>query len=245
VGKRVIKLRDIVPSLVVEDFGRIAFGDTTQIVVDRNRIRNLIKMQRATRGEPNTKEEEELLDIIWHWLYYADTKSANFLYKSQDVIRRNMDKYPAIFKPSTPNGTVLYRGLRHLQPNLVHELTELIRLNELHPVEIIRTGVGDNKFFRIKKKIRVSHRYPVQSWTFDSRVTSRFLNPGFPVILRTTQTNEFLFNHEFFNTLYHTPEGEILHFGNSYSKPVELLVGESFVRKVLGQEYDQPEDDTY
>jgi len=222
-----VKLRDILSEVLFEDFGDVAFGQQIKDMRDYQ-IDTILQLQRATKQEPNTEEEKELLNALWKWVYEVDHESILKIYSFESLIRKYMNKFPSILKPKTKNGTFLYRGIRDPSSDII----EMFENFESYDLEEI--NIENEIFFKIKKKITLTHHRPIQSWSSDFDIVhSNFLSDEFPILLRTKQNKEFLFNQDFLHALYDSRnESEILHFGKEYSNEIEVLIGVNFIKSI-------------
>jgi len=223
----VVKLKSILSEVLSEDFGDVAFGEKTAYM-SYSQINGILQLQKATKQEPNTEEEKELFSALWSWVYNGHFMSANTIYSFESLIRKYMNKFPSVLKPKTKNGTFLYRGIKDPSPNII-EMFENFGSYDLEEVSI------ENKlFFKVKRKINLTHHRAIQSWSSDFSVVYKdFLSKQFPFFLRTKQNKEFLFNQKFLHTVYENKnEFEVLHFGVEYSNEVEVFIGVNFIKSI-------------
>lgn len=81
-------------------------------------------------------------------------------------------QYPTIFKPTTPNGTILYRGLDTVQNRL---WKELVKLGPEYWTPVVESG---DEIMLCKKPIAYKPRGIVQSWTPSVKIAQRFAGQG-------------------------------------------------------------------
>lgn len=189
------------------EYGNVLFGDP------KNNPK-FAKLQGAKPGsEPDTEGEKKLYNALQKWVVKPeDAVTDLFAFKKQ--LKAVMNDYPEVVKPSTPDGTLLFRGLRNLSPDLVNQI------NKADPKDWIKSG----KWYLLKTPVEYTPRRVVQSWTPNYKVAEE----GFSgqAILITRQNSEFIFNQNVFKILYDENEKEILHFDTQYSGNVYVAVAE-------------------
>lgn len=217
-----LKLKTILKEDEVTDkFGNVAFGENPKIA----------KFQ-GKREEKNTELENKLLNLLAMWttgdrISYA----ANNLYKNLNLFKKAAKKFPKIFLPKTKNGTTLYRGLNNPGAELMSQL-ENAKPKNWKKLQL--TSSPNSVVWLYTKPIEYKPRRKVQSWTDDPSVAfGKFFGGELGVSLMTKQNDEFLFNKNFLGStsLYDfsegpegAPESEVLHFGQTYSEDVFLVV---------------------
>jgi hypothetical protein len=241
-----IKLKDILYETDTDPkkaFGDIVFGDISQ----DDFFKKLVKLQGKTGSEKNTKIEKQILSYILQWVRTPDGTISNNLYKNKDLLKNAKTKFPSIFKPETPNGTEVYRGLQDISKNIISPLREKSDYNDYTKLKI-----GKEVFYRYDKPISYKPHRDVQSWTSNINVSKRFGDHG---ILISEQNDEYFFNQKVMNYLFsftsgNGKENEILHFGKKYSKPVFIAVSsELFWENIMDRlpnrlsNYIEPDDD--
>ena len=224
-----IKLKDILlliedlPTNVKDAFGKTAFGS----------MKNISAMQGKRSTEKNTEFEKELLILLRTWVQQSTNSTAEKLYKRFDILKKAAEVFPTILKPSTPNGTMLYRGLRSANPNIINVLLDA---NASDFEEVLKDDSNPySKFYprwyRYIHPIKYNPRRLVQSWSSTQSVGHKFTDS---VIISTTQNDEFLFNQNLMNHLFKKEvEDEVLHFGTDYSKPVYIMISKNFYDEIV------------
>lgn len=198
------------------EYGNVLFADP------KNNPK-FAKLQGAKPGsEPDTEPEKILYKALEKWV--TDPKDAvKDLYAFKKDLKTIMNDFPEVVKPYTPDGTLLFRGLSNLSPDLINQI------NKADPNDWIKSG----KWYLLKTPIKYTPRRVVQSWTPNYKVAEE----GFSgqAILITRQNSEFIFNQNVFNILYDENEREILHFDTEYSGNVYVAIAEypgmSWIRK--------------
>ena len=129
-------------------------------------------------------------------------------------------KFPSIFKPETPNGTEVYRGLKNIPKSLISSLQK-----KYDPSDYTKVKIGGKVFYRYDKPIFYEPERDIQSWTSTESVAKRFAESG---LLISEQNDEYFFNQKVMNYLFsyisNQSENEILHFGKKYSNPVFIAL---------------------
>ena len=198
-----MKLEDILKEAGLLD--KIAFGD-------ENDDRFIAKLQGAKPGsEGDNPFEQRLYISIMNWL---ESINDNDLYKYKDKIDTLVKQYPVVFKPTTPIGTTLYRGLGDLNKKLI---------KELRTSSITDWAKMKEDFWFYKKPINYKPRRHIQSWT-DNIITAKDF--GGDAVLITKQTKEFYFNKKVLAAIFSQNENEVIHFSNKYSSPVYIAIDE-------------------
>jgi len=173
--------------------------------------RFIAKLQGAKPGsEENNYYEQNLYQDIINWLNNADTDIS----KHQNKINTLAKQYPIIFKPITPIGTPLYRGLEDINNKIIKELRNS-SINDWVKMK--------DYFWFYKKPIIYKPRKKIQSWTDKLNVAKSFSGDG---ILITKQTKEFYFNKKVLAAMFEDEEHEVIHFGNTYTSPVYIAIEE-------------------
>jgi hypothetical protein len=224
-----IKLKDILSEAETDPkkaFGDIVFGDISQ----DNFFKKLVKLQGKTGSEKNTKIENLILSYLLQWLMDSSATTSNHLYKNKDLLKNAKTKFPSIFKPETPNGTEVYRGLHDISRNITLPLRQKSDYNDYTKIKI-----GAEVFYRYDKPISYKPHRDVQSWTSNVNVSKRFGRHG---ILISEQNDEYFFNQKVMDYLFSSVggdrrENEILHFGKEYSKPVFIAISLDLFQSVL------------
>lgn len=221
-----IKLRDIllliedVPTTVKDAFGKIAFGSMKPVSV----------MQGKRSTEKNTEFEKELLEILRSWVKQSNNFNAQQLYSKFDILKKAAEVFPTVLKPSTPNGTEIYRGLNVINQELLDKIIET------EPDDYEKTSVSFRRqsgtpAYKYKTPINYTPRRPVQSWTSDLDVAGKFTSHA---IISTKQNDEFLFNQKLMNHLFKKDvEEEVLHFGTEYSEPIYITISENIHSQIV------------
>lgn len=185
------------------------------VFADPRNDKRFAKMQGAKPGsESNTDLEDRMYNAIQTWVNSStmgEQLMKNFISKIPALAKQ----YPTIFKPTTPNGTILYRGLDTIQNRLWREL---VKLGPEYWTPVVQSG---DEIMLCKKPITYKPRGVVQSWTPDVKIAQRFAAQG---ALVTRQDNDFYFNSKVFSIFFGKDEKEILHVGQSYNKNVYLAV---------------------
>lgn len=214
-----IKLKGILSEAETDPkkaFGDIVFGDTSQ----DDFFKKLVKLQGKTGFEKNTKIENLILSYLLQWVYNPSGTISHYLYRNKDLLKTAKTKFPSIFKPETPNGTEVYRGLKNIPNSLIYNLQK-----KYDPNDYTKVKIGGKVFYRYDKPILYKPERDVQSWTSNENVAKRFAQSG---ILTSEQNNEYFFNQKVMNYLMSyingRSENEILHFGKEYSKPVFIAI---------------------
>lgn len=213
---------------VSDAFGKIAFGDpnTKAATADAKSIAKLqgIKMSDDEPGERDTKIEVNLYDTLFDWVKGETSYASKKLYKYKDLIKQAQRKFPTIFKPSTPVGTVVYRGIGELNDKLLDKLKNTSK-------SFWKTIVVNRRTYMVyTKPISYTPRSIVQSWTHDMAIAGDFAGDA---LLISKQDSEFLFNQEFMKILYPKNEKEQLHFGKEYKNKIFIAVTKSLFFDVI------------
>jgi len=215
-----IKLKDILSEAETDPkkaFGDIVFGDISQ----DNFFKKLVKLQGKTGSEKNTKIENLILSYLLQWLMDSSATTSNHLYKNKDLLKNAKTKFPSIFKPETPNGTEVYRGLKNISRNITLPLRQKSDYNDYTKIKI-----GGKVFYRYDKPISYKPHRDVQSWTSNVNVAKRFGEHG---ILISEKNDEYFFNQKVMDYLFSFVDGEqreneILHFGKEFSDDVFIAL---------------------
>jgi len=198
------------------EYGNVLFADP------KNNPK-FAKLQGAKPGsEPDTEGEKMLYKALQKWV--TNPKDAvTDLYGFKKDLKKVINDFPEVVKPSTPDGTLLFRGLNNLSPDLEAQI------NKADPTDWIKSG----NWYLLKTPIKYTPRRVIQSWTPNYKVAEE----GFSghAMLITRQNSEFIFNQNVFKVLYDENEREILHFDNQYSGNVYVAIAEypgmSWIRK--------------
>ena len=233
-GKELIKLKDILKEDEVDDaFGDVAFGSNWYIA----------RLQ-GKNEEDDTELEGKLLSVLYTWLDDSSSLEQDELYKVRNLLKKASGRFPKIFKPDTPNGTLLYRGINPKYgvgwPLPAGYLKYTTLAGTLSKSDFTKNEIpsirGDIRtFWRYNKPIKYTPSGKVQSWTSDASIGVAF-STG--ILLQTKQNNEYLFNQEALDILWNELTGkpseqEILHFGKTYSEPVYLMLSNFFYQKYV------------
>lgn len=219
--RTVLKLKDILKEDEVRrNFGNVAFGENPKIA----RLQNKDE-------ENDTEFEEKLLQVLYNWLNGSSPVEQEELYKIHNLLKKASERFPQIFKPDTPDGTLLYRNLT-VESNVAH-LIKTLSKSDFTRNDIETARAGTKTFWMYDKPIRYTPSGNVQSWTSDISVGAGFSGA---ILLQTTQNNEYLFNQNLLDILWNElrtkpSEQEILHFGKTYSEPVYLMISEPLYQR--------------
>lgn len=209
-----INLSDILKEDEVSDvFGDAPFAEYTAYA---KRLGTKIK-------STNTKEEDKILDALGRWTN-GDYDVANFIYKNKDLFKNAAKKYPRIFAPDKPNGTIVYRGLHSAQKIYSLIDKDILKITKGYKAPIPKENyvLWKNLVVRVKPLKYNPHR-KIQSFSYDLKVAGEFASNGSTsAILIKKQNSEFLFNTWLFKYPYTANEQEILHFGDSLDVTVAL-----------------------
>lgn len=221
-----IKLKTILKEDDFEDkFEKVPFGYDDE-------IRAMIKGNPP--HEKNTDFERELLSLLKKWTVGLDLGTVGKrMLDELDVIKEGARKFPEIFKPETPNGTYLYRGLRFLSPSLEEDLAKK------QQSDFTEITIGGEKYWKCNSTISYRPRIAIQSWSSDESVPKKFSRKS-GVLLMTKQDNDFYFNQKFVNVVFQKTmntdekeenESETLHFGHEYNSDVFILISDAHYRR--------------
>jgi ribosomal protein RSM22 (predicted rRNA methylase) len=171
------------------------------------------------------KAAEELDAMVEPWLYRSNPKSAEYFYKNFEKFKKLKSKLPRVFAPKTPNGTLLFRGLK--KPS--GELKKFLLTAKSNKEKFEKLKIGGDVWYKYKKPIKYTPHLKCQSWTTSKleatfNFTANQFDSSFQVALCTVQDDSFLFNSDYFSKSYGSDESEIIHVGTEYSKPVYLMV---------------------
>jgi len=217
----IIKLKDIllnedIPSDVKDAFGNIAFGQNTAISI----------LQGTNKNEPNTKFEAELISSLKNWVSFSSDKTAKELYAKKELLKKASDYFPSILKPTTPNGTQIYRGLSRTM--FSDEDFEKMKPDDFESPLIF----GGKKYYKYIHPINYTPHREIQSWTVKLNIAKKFMSMG-DYILMSKQNNEYMFSQKLMHTLFGENEGEILHFGKKYSDDIFALVSDDVYNDII------------
>ena len=183
------------------EYGNILFGD-------KDDPAKFAKMQGAKPGsEPDSPEEKKLLLLLKKWTVNP-AHSIQDLYKIREKLKSLANEYPKILKPSTPNGTVIYRGLTSTNPQIESQV------KASNPEDWIKAG----RLYILKTPIKYIPRSDIQSWS--TRMETGMYSFGQGGMLISKQNEEYMMNQEALSILYPLSEDEILHFGKNYDQNV-------------------------
>lgn len=213
-----IQLKDILKEDEVSDkFGNVAFGEDP----------NIAKMQ-GKKTEEDTKFEEKLLTALIGWTVDSSTQLANKLYDNFPLLKKASKKFPSVLQPLTPNGTEVYRGVKHPNKKLIE------KLEKTKKEDWTKQQMGTYVFYKYSKPVKYTPRRKVQSWTSSKKVAAQFSFASKEgVCLTTIQNEEFLFNENLIKKIYGGQnEKELLHFGQKFKNQIYILVSPNFWRKL-------------
>jgi len=219
-----IKIKSILSELETDPnkvFGNIAFGSKPE----------LAKVQGKSEIEPDTEEEKEILNLLTSWVETPEADTSEKLYKKRDILKKASSVFPRILKPKTPNGTDLYRGVMSTQPYLLNQLKGSVQSDY--------ENVRGKNYFTYKKPINYRPRKKIQSWTDSFFIASAFAterNWLSGVVLTTKQNDEFLFNQNTMRILFTGDEGEVIHFGESYTNDVYISIHLNLYKHIVFNE---------
>lgn len=225
-----IKLKNILKEDEISDkFGDIAFGDDDEIAA----------LQGKSGGEEyDTDFENHLINLLQRWVKDSthNLDIQDELDKIKNILKKAKGKFPTVFKPKTPNGTKLYRGIQWKNKNIKSLFTNnSIPKSGLKPHKI-STDLGIEKFWKYETPINYKPQGKIQSWSTKSSIAVEF-SQG--LLLETKQNDEYIFNQKLFSILWdrvlsnEPSEEEVLHFGKTYSEPVYLLISDGLYKKYL------------
>lgn len=190
-------------------FGNIVFGDDTKIV----------KLQNKFGKEPNTKDEEKIKQLLITWLGGGyDGQTSKEIWDHYKLFKVASKKFPTIFNPSTPNGTILYRGLRTISKKLKD------KLKKTEKSSWTKIKIGSKTYYQYKTPVKYVPELEIQSWSSNPKVANEFARGG--IILITRQNDEFLFNQNLLKIIYGKNESEVIHFSKKYTDDVFITVSE-------------------
>lgn len=206
-----IKLKHILNEDEVEDnFGKVAFGSDPDIAHFQGK-----------KVEKNTDYETELLSILSQWVQGGWDNTEDILWKKYPIIKKAANVFPQIFKPETPNGTNLYRGVSNINPKLEKQLLQT------NPSDWIEDG----DWWQYTNPVEYTPRKSIQSWSSERDVAEGFAFEYMPgAMLITKQNNEFFFNQKFLSLVYSKEQGtemdehEVLHFGKTFTEEIYILL---------------------
>jgi hypothetical protein len=210
---------------VTDTFGKVAFGDPHMGYT----VNSILKLQGLpkTAKEPNTSFENSLYSALNAWVDSPDTTNADTIYNYKDVIRSAQKKYPGIFKPITPPGTTLYRGLSDLNPKIRKQLAKTASADW----RAIKVGI--KFYFLYTTPITYTPNRKIQSWTDDTSVASRFTDDA---VLVSKQNSEFAISQELMKLIFGRNERELLHFGKQYTNKVYVAIRASDFYDIMNQQ---------
>jgi hypothetical protein len=187
------------------------------------------KLQKAKLGsEPDTAFEKRLLKALDFWT--RDPASQKWASDELDAIKKDIielrSKFPKIFLPKTPNGTILYRGIKNISDNTITQLKK-VKLDKSNWKKMYLDG---EDYLYCNVPLEYIGRSPIQSWTNSKKKALEFTNDG---LLTTKQDNDFFFNQAIFDALFHDNENEVLHFGHNYKGEIHIAVSEYTYRKKI------------
>lgn len=196
-------------------FQTVAFGQSSQY---NTNAKSIAKLQGKLAGEKDTKTEAEIVEILADWIVTVEMNSsaAKNLYKHFELFKDAKEKYPKIFKPSTKDGTTLYRGLT----NMPSKIKDLFKKGTLK-TDWKKETIGTRTYMVLNKPVQYTPENLIQSWTHSKEVALDFADS---CLLTTKQDENFLFNHKFIALLADMDEKEVLHFGKTYSNPITIAV---------------------
>jgi len=232
-----IKLKDILSEIGTDPktvFGNIVFGDPDEY--PSSPFRELQGVPYQT--ERNTEDEAEIFKLLTAWV--EGNNSAGLydrIYSNYELFKRAAKVYPTIFKPNTPNGTELYRGVSRANKTLI----EYLKSSSHKDFEMFN---HDNSYQKYKLPINYTPRELVQSWTsnpktaieFSSKIHHEFDRHQIRgAVLITKQNDEFLFNQEVLRllSLNKFDEQEVIHFGKEYSNDVYIAIHNKLYRNIM------------
>ena len=224
-----ISLKDLLFEDEVDDiFGNVAFGSKSDIASYQNK-----------QKEENTRLEDLILSKLRWWT--SDYQSmrvsvSSEIYSYEKLFRRAQTKFPSIFKPKTPNGTTLYRGLSMISTKMMTKLRQK-NFEDYDPLNI-----QSDSYWLYRGKVSYYPENDLQSWTSNQKIAHKFSMDGiskdmrfYGCILITKQNNEFLFNQDFMNLLQ-SNEDEIIHFGKSYRNKIQICIHDTIFQKLYGSQ---------
>jgi len=186
-------------------FGDIAFGGEEDHP-------GYAKAQGKEPGsEPNTKDEQRLLDALEEWLTSFFGYGESTILRFKKVMPQLKQQYPQIFQPQKPEGTPVYRGLSQLNDYLQ------VIVENSSPSDWKQAGEG---WWIYKNPIKPRSTNNLQSYSYIMDKAKLFgENNG---LLVTKQDENFFMNSDIYNPL----EQEILHYGKIYKYPVHLMIAD-------------------
>jgi hypothetical protein len=221
-----IKLKDILSEADTDPktvFGNIAFGDES----DDEFYKKFVRLQGKTGSEKNTKIENQIFTLLSKWTGESTGNIANKLYNYESLFRAASKKFPTIFKPDTPNGTEMYRGLKYTSTKLISFL------KKTSPKDWKRIKIGNGEYVKYSKPITYTPERQVQSWTTSKSVANNF---GWTSVLISKQNNEYLFSQKSMNILSGgEDEKEVMHFGKEFSDDVYIALSMSFFKQYISK----------
>jgi hypothetical protein len=205
------------PLLITEDskeFGNVLFGDKKDPPA-------LAKLQQSEPGsEDNVPKEKKLLQILRMWVSTPEN-AVKDLYKISGKLKSMADDYPKILKPETPNGTILYRGLKNVNPEIEAQI------KKSKSEDWVKAG----RLYVLKTPIKYVPRSDVQSWSSDISAAQHFFGDSGMII--TKQTDEFMLNQRAMEVLYGLNEDEVLHFGKEYNGSNIYFAGDMIANMII------------
>jgi hypothetical protein len=188
-----------------KEFGDVLFGD-------KKNEPELAKIQNKKPGsESNVPDESKLLAVFRRWVA-SPSFTIDALYKVRNKIKALSNDYPKMLKPSTPNGTLVYRGLKNVGPELEAQI------KKSKPEDWVKAG----GLFVLRTPIDYVPRSNIQSWTTEKSVAINVFGPS--GIVMTKQNDEFMLNQDMLSVLYGDREHEVLHFGKAYKGKVYFAI---------------------
>ena len=216
-------------------FGKIVFGDEEPSYKKKVRYNELQDIPHD-ETEKDTIEEAKIKKYLQNWVnnYSYHEELAN----EKELFKKLSKEYPKVFKPATEKGTLLYRGLRRLNQEMLKELAETTTLDDY--VFFNFEGVDYRRFVLLKKPINYRPRKEIQSWTDNIDSARSFAYQGFLV---TKQDDDYFINKELLEIMYEANENEVIHFGTNYDSNIyfamELDEFKKLMPKLKGKEIDQ------
>ena len=241
-----IKLKNLLREDEVDDvFGKIPLASDTELKdILADTVNDAIKVYLKTQGEPQTATEYKILKAISEWLEgFRDgmNRSAKVLMKYQKLLQSAKTKFPEVFKPIASNGTTLYRGVAagigsNDANNWLEKVTNT-KKSSWTPIQLFGTT-----YYKTKNSVNYSPTTALQSWTAKESVVKNFagfntakLKDEGEIFLMSKLNDDYIFNEQFLNAalkaaavyLTKQEESEVIHFGNTYSSPVYIVINKA------------------